>query len=260
MKAAMSRLLHRLFPQGQLELPPNAEDSFLSRVCPRLTRDLQRIAGASLLYQRSPEGVEGGGSPQFGYETDEHGDDDSYESVSNVDRHPASYHLFFLGLTDESMSYVCEDASTYWEAVDTAAQTLGEEEPFPFRGAGQGWIGCTLAVSVLARNALLVFDTFEVYTEGGNTIPDFRPHIFDMESRPIEMESHIGESMGMEAVIALHSLKEAIRGVLKVHRIELLTPPEADEVIPWLAPGEETLGLPPSGPVTVKDAFFFEQV
>jgi hypothetical protein len=64
----------------------------------------------------------------------------------------------------------------------------------------------------------------------------------------------------LEADPALHSLKEAIGGVLKGHRIELLTPPEADEVIPWLTPGEETLGLPPSDPVTVKDAFFFEQV
>jgi len=52
MKAAMSRLLHRLFPQGQLELLPNAEDSFLSRVCPRLTRDLRRIAGAKLQASR----------------------------------------------------------------------------------------------------------------------------------------------------------------------------------------------------------------
>lgn len=70
----------------------------------------------------------------------------------------------------------------------------------------------------------------------------------------------MGETMGADAVIALHSLKEAIEGILKTQRIEVLRSPQADEVVPWLMPGEETLGFAPGSPVTVRDALFFEQL
>lgn len=115
-----------------MKLPGDAR-SYLSRTSPRLTRDLRRIPDTRLFYERQPDGrqvVDGVSS----------------EPVPDADHHSASYHLFFIGLTKESLTYTCEDAQSYWQNQGMAVEMSGDE-PFPFTGEGQGWIGCTLAVS-----------------------------------------------------------------------------------------------------------------
>jgi len=64
--------------------------------------------------------------------------------------------------------------------------------------------------------------------------------------------SQVGEG-GMRL---LYNLRDQIVKVLASHRIRILSEQDQWKAVPWLRAGEEV--LKEEGPVTVKDAFFFE--
>jgi len=116
----------------------------------------------------------------------------------------ASYHLLFLGLKDPKFTYECnlddeeteedidaedaedqedesekfeddpvaendsEDEETEEEEVDEELEYTASEPP----ASGQGWIGCLVAVSLVAPVALLKFDAFETFETGDYSSPE----------------------------------------------------------------------------------------
>jgi hypothetical protein len=62
--------------------------------------------------------------------------------------------------------------------------------------------------------------------------------------------------VGEEGPRVLYDLRDRIVKVLESHRITVLSEQEQQMAVPWLRAAEEVLRQ--DGPVTVKDAFFFE--
>ena len=69
-------------------------------------------------------------------------------------------------------------------------------------------------------------------------------------------DQYFHSQVGEEGMRLLYSLRDRIARVLASHRIRVLSEQEQQKAVPWLRAGEEV--LKEEGPVTVKDAFFFE--
>ena len=72
----------------------------------------------------------------------------------------------------------------------------------------------------------------------------------------VTADQYFHSQVGEEGMRLLYSLRDRIARVLASHRIRVLSQQEQQKAVPWLRAGEEV--LKEEGPVTVKDALFFE--
>jgi hypothetical protein len=226
--------IKRLFPDDRIEVP-DVQESWFWEIYPRLNEELSRIKGAGILYERRPEG-----------DLHEVWDSEDDTPPPATDDQLASYHLFFVGLTDEKLTFVAE------------SEELDENEVLrPVEGTG--WIGCIVGVSLLAPYAAAMLGSIEDYGDDGRTLPDIQPSIFELSGEPRDLDVHFREMYDDEGVNALHALRDRIVAILQSHGVAVLPEEELRKRAPWLTADEEVLvGRRFSDDdITVRDALFY---
>ena len=246
------------WPNGVVEMPSpldldfEDEDRYLAGVFEELRGGLSAIKGASIMYERESDGTspeDSAGAPRMLWDDD---DDDSWE-MGGFDEPNASYHLFFLGLTDPKLKFETESE----ELVDH-----GEEPPDTQLVKGTGTVGCLVAVSLVAPLALIVPDQVEQYDDGSIPCPDIGPHVFHVNGGPVDMDEFIRVEHGQEAYDRICELRTEITTVLESVKIAVLPKDEAEKPIPWLKSEEAAwIGKENTGDETrVRHAFFFRGI
>jgi hypothetical protein len=228
-------LIRRAFPDGIVELPADFDEIDADALYPGLRRRLAAVEGAGLAYEREPSN-----EPSWSDE-DERWDD----SPADLE-HSRSYLLLFLAPADERFHYATEDTVEDEEGTRTAA--------------GTGTIGCTVAISLLAPVALVKFDDLEVFDDGGETLPEAGDNAFDLEGHPLDPNLHFRAMFGAEIVDALQILADRITAILTAQGVMVLSREQLESPVPGLVAGEETLIGDLGSGVTVREAFFFEQL
>ena len=80
-----------------------------------------------------------------------------------------------------------------------------------------------MALSVLAPVALVKFDDMEQLDDGSEILPEVGDRIFDLDFKPVDLESHFRSRMGDEATQALKTLADRIATTLEAHGIRVLS-------------------------------------
>jgi hypothetical protein len=233
---AIQDLLHKTFPEGVVEMTVPPEESHLADLAPRLRARLNRVRGAALVYEREPEALLAWND----------GDDPDEDPAADTGP-SASYQVFFLALTDKRFRFQVDDEGE-------------DEEGNPQKIVGEGWVGCVVAVSVLAPLAVLRFAQREDYDDGSQTLPDIYHSVFSLDGRPIPLEAYFQESFGSAAVLALTRLRNRLQKVLETLGIAVLPEAEGQQPVGWLDAGQDLFwrDADPGRPMTVQEAFFFE--
>ena len=136
----------------------------------------------------------------------------------------ASFYLFFVALPKQAFRYDVE--------LDDDGMT------------GEGWIGCAVAVSLLAPFGVVTIGESEAYKKGEATEP------------PIDStEADFRRIVGKDGYEELIKLKGWIADILEKHWIGVLPREEWSKRVPWLRPGEDAMV---DEPLRVLDALFFE--
>jgi hypothetical protein len=78
------------------------------------------------------------------------------------------------------------------------------------------------------------------------------------ERKRLTADEYFRSQVGDEGRRLLYNLRDRIVEVLKSRRITVLGEQDQQKAVPWLRTGGEVLKH--EGPVTVKDAFFFESL
>jgi hypothetical protein len=136
----------------------------------------------------------------------------------------ASFYLFFVVLQKQAFRYDVE--------IDEDGMT------------GEGWIGCAVAVSLLAPFGVVTISESETYKKGAVTEP------------PIDStEADFRRIVGQDGYQELLQLKERIAHILEKHWIGVLPWEEWNKRVPWVRAGEDVMV---DEPIRVLDALFFE--
>ena len=175
------------------------------------------------------------------------GGSDPGEGPPDWNENPRSYHLFFLKPDDGQFSY------------ETEIQEPGEDDRVEMF-TGRGEIGCSVAVSLVARFALIAPSQMESLESGSSSTPGIDSLIFSLDGERIDPEDHYRELLGEPAWRILEELRGRIAAILEAHAIAVLPEAELQKTVPWLRGGGEALVGTMDEPITVKDAFFFEGI
>ena len=251
--------IREAWPNGVVEMPPpfalddEDEDCYLVGVFDELHDGLSAIKGASIMHERASDGTspEDRASAQRMLWDDD--DDDDPWAMGGSDEIDASYHIFFLGLTDPKMKFETESE----ELVDH-----DEEPPETQLVKGTGTVGCLVAVSLVAPLALIVPDQMEQFDDGSRPCPDIGPHVFHVNGGPMDMDEFIRVEHGQEAYDRVCELRTEITTVLESVKIAVLPADEAEKPVSWLKSGEGAwIGKENTGDETrVRHAFFFRGI
>lgn len=225
--------IRKAWPDGIVDVP-DTEDAPLSETYPTLKASLSHIPGARVLYEREPQSV-----PDWDQDSDEE------EESPDLDEGSRSYWLFFLSPADKRFEFGTETIEPDEED--------GVERRFP----GQGWIGCIVAISVVAPFAAVSLDELEVFDNGSRYEPDVEPHMFNVDGGKLDLENHFGEMVEEEGLLILKKLRSKIVRVLEKSGIAVIPEADLDRPVPWLRGGEEVLVGQAGEPITVRRAFFF---
>lgn len=244
-------VIESAFPDGILDMSIDFDGSYFRDVYPKLKAKLLEIKGACLNYERNPEGGLGGADESRFFEDLSEWDDetDSFEDLQVSDEFSSSYHLFFLGLTDEKYKFMCEDEEL-------------EDETTMKKVEGVLTIGCSVGVSLLAPFAIITLDSMEVYESSMHTIPDIEQHIFDQNGGAVDPDEYFRDMIGKKALQALHFLRIKITSILESFGIALFPVEEAHKTVSWLKAGEGVfVGKEiTSEVITVRQVLFFRGV
>jgi hypothetical protein len=231
--------IKRVWPDSIVQIDYDlVEESYFHELYPKLHRSLSSIEGASLRYERQAN-------------EQRHGDDDWDLGDSNwsdslpIEDRTYSYHLFFI----------CSDHQLF--RYETETEEPDEEDPDVEQAvAGEGFIGCVVGVSLLARFAVVGLNSFHEYESGSHTCPELEVCAFDENGERVTAEEYFCGQVGAEGMHLLYDLRDQIAKVLQSHRITVLSEQDQQKAVPWLRAGEEV--LKGEGQVTVKGALFFE--
>jgi hypothetical protein len=227
------KAIRQAWPGGVVDMPIDYEETYFWEVYPALKQDLSRIQGAHLVYEREPEG-----KPQWDEGSNPDEDPPDWQQPSR------SYQVFFLSPADEGFSYETETFEPDDEAL---------ERRFP----GQGALGCTAVISLLASFAVVKLDQIENYENGASVDPDIEPHVFSVDGGGPDPDSYYIEMVEEQGFKVLQGLRGQIAGILESHGLTVLPDAELHKPVPWLRGGEEACVGVRGAPVTVRDAFFF---
>ncbi len=227
--------IERAWPDGVVEMIDLDEAPFRDKY-PALKARLSRISGSELVYEREPEG-----GPRWHEGSNPHEDPPDWSEPTR------SYHLFFLSPSDPRCSFGTETVEPDQEGVER-------------RFEGEGRVGHTVAVSVVAPFALVALNQYETFENGSRSEPGIELHVFDLEMKRLDAERHCLELFGEESMRILAEQRKWIARILKEHALSVLPDECLDTPLPWLRAGEDLLQDSTKKPLTVRDAFFFETV
>ena len=205
-----------------LDLDDEDEDRHLASVFEDLRDRLSAIEGASLMSERASDGTSPQDKPP---PKPSFWDDDDAWLEGGFDEPEASYHLFFLGLTDPAVQFETESE----EPVD-----YDDEDAGMHLVKGAGTVGCAIAVSLVAPVALIVPDQMEHYDDGSHSNPSIDVHIFDLDGTPMDMDDFIRNEHSQEAYDLICELRNEITDVLQSLGITVLPKDDAEKPAPWL--------------------------
>lgn len=230
--------IQSVWPDGIVQIDCDLiEDSYVHELHAKLHRSLSSIKGASLRYER--------GANEQPLREDHR--DSRWSDNPPIDDNTYSYHLFFICPDDKLFRYEAETEEPDEEDPDV-------EEVV----AGQGFIGCVVGVSLLARLAVVGLNCFHEYESGSHTCPALDICAWSEDGERLIAEEYFRSQVGEQGMRLLYNLRDRIVQVLTSHRIAVLTEQDRQRTVPWLRVEEEV--LKEEGPVTVKDAFFFESL
>ena len=241
--------LDSIFPGNVVEMGDGFEESHLEDIYDDLKTKLSAIKTAALNYERDWEGND----PRFDnyYQpSDRDYEEEKFDEMEPVPMGDisSSYHLFFLGLKEDRFRLACED-----ETLDDDGN-LEEVK-------GRETLGCSVGISLLAPFAVIMTGSRSIYEDGSYTCPDIETYIFELNGEPVDMDDHIRQIAGEEALQAIRELKNRIASILESFGISILPGEEAEKPVPWLQPGEEVcIEMLPDETIKLKDAFFFRGV
>ncbi len=231
--------IERIWPDGVVEIGYDLmEDSYFHQLYPKLHRSLLSIEGASLRYERQAKEQREG-------EDDWDSADADWSDNLPINNRTYSYHLFFICPEDKLFRYEAETEESDEEHPDV-------EEVV----AGEGFIGCVVGVSLLARFAVVGLNCFDEHEDGSHTCPGLDLCAWGEDGKRVTADEYFRSRVGEEGMRLLYNLRDRIAKILASHRITVLSEQDQLKEVPWLRVGEEVLRE--EGPVTVKDAFFFE--
>jgi len=219
--------IRQAWPDGVVNMPADTDDAPFWDMYPKLKARLSRLPGASLLYERQPEG--------------ESSDPEEEEAPDCGESR--SYFLFFLSPTDERFKMETDTIEPDEEGVERRLQ-------------GEGWIGCVVGVSIVAPFGVATMDQLEVYEDGSRSEPDVEPHIFGLDMRKVDLEDHYREMVDDEGLEVLRKLRARIVRVLKEFEIAVIPEKYLDTPVPRLRAGGDAF-VGHGEPITVRQAFFF---
>ena len=97
---------------------------------------------------------------------------------------------------------------------------------------------------------------FDEYENGSHSCPGLDLCAWGEDRERVTADQYFRSQVGEEGMRVLYNLRDQIAKILQSHRITVLSEQDQQKAVPWLRAGEEV--LKEEGPVTVKDAFFFE--
>lgn len=233
--------IQRVWPDGIVEIDYDLlEDSYFHELYPKLHHSLLTIKGASLRYERAER-------ERHPWEKDWDSYDSDWSDNLPIDDRTYSYHLFF----------VCPDDGLFRHETET--EEPDEEHPeIEEVVAGEAFIGCVVGVSFFARFAAVGLNSFEEYENGSYTCPGLDVYAFGEKGEQLTADQYFRSELGEEGMRRLYELRDQLVKVVRSHRITVLSEKDQQKVVPSLRAGEQV--LKEEGPVTVKGAFFFEQL
>ena len=229
----IEQVLKRAYPDSVLEIIGVLEDSYLAGLLPSLRDALASIPQTTILHDQPPQD-EPRPDPAFDHD----------ENPPMVSEQSRSYHQFFVALRDTRFEYDAEDLAPDENGVERTVR-------------GKGTWGCVVGVSLVAPVAVVILDAIETFEDGSVIQPDVHPQRFDLDMKPLDMDEHVREALGDDALAGLHDLHERIAHALDGLGVRVLSAEEAGRPVPWLRAGEGALV---EGTVTVRDALFLRSM
>ena len=230
------KVMERVWPDGVVNLLTETGESYFWDVLPKLRRDLSRITGASITFERQAEA-----NPRW--EAESNPDEDPPDWIEP----PHSYHLFFLVPAGEVHSFDIDSEQPYKDGELHWTK-------------GRCSFGCAVGVSLLAPFAAIRKDVLERYEDNSFADPDVEPHVFPMgEERP-GLDGHIVDLIEEEGLEVLDDLRGKIAHVLESHGIEVLPERVLKKPVPWLERDEDVSVGFLNEAVTVEHALFVKGV
>lgn len=123
---------------------------------------------------------------------------------------------------------------------------------------GRGWIGCTVAISLLTPFAVISLNDMSVFEDGSSTEPEIELNIENEDGDSVHQEEHFRELVGEKAFAILQALRGKISAILEKLGIVVLPEEEWRKPVSWLKGGEEAFVGTNGEPIRVLEAFFFE--
>lgn len=250
------KAIERAFPENVVEMLYSNEDgeTWFSEVEESLGEDLRTVNGVALFCERGPDER----SCPAGYYFDDDEDDEEWPPERDNSR---SYHLYFLSPAGKDFQFETETEDCYVEPADGDEYSMEEPEWETERVAGQGRLGWSVAVSMVAPFAVIALSESVTYENGEVRPPGIERCGEAGDGMPLaDLEAALRERLGARAFDTLIRLRAKLADVLNKHGIAVLPEEEWRKPVPWLSPGEEVFAGPPDGPVRVLDAFFFEML
>jgi hypothetical protein len=211
------------WPDGEVGLI-DFDESYFWKEHLTIREKLQNIKGARLEYEREAE-------PERNYP-----DDDELEEFSTSLDEPRSYHLFFVCPSDNCSHY------------ETEAEMMNDDEEMEMV-PGQGTIGCAVAVSLVARFAVMNIASEECFENGIVDVPDI-----------VNQRGDFRGQIGDTGLKRLDRLQAKVAKILASHEIEILQPDTATILVPGLTGNGEVSAGVEGMPITVGDALFFREI
>ncbi|MBI3657230.1 MAG: hypothetical protein HY232_12505 [Acidobacteria bacterium] len=230
------KAIKRVWPEDVIIVPIDYEESYFWDIYPGLEKALRQITGADLAYERKAHGElkwQDGADPT--------------EDAPDWSEEDRSYHLFFISPKDPSFKFESDTLEP-------------DENDVEQRVAGEGRVGCSVGISILAPYAIIKFDMMETYDSGGYANPDIEPHIFSLEGGEIDLDVHCRDFVGEEGLQVLYNLRQTISTILTLHGLTIIPDEELVKPAPWLQPDEELATLNAMNPLTVRHALFFHEL
>jgi hypothetical protein len=222
------------------------EESHIHSTFPALVRKLSLIRGGRITYEREPfpepEWAEG---------------DEPYEDLPAFTDFSSSYRLLFVECVGDDMTYEVETETFADELnLDEEDELDEDESPEIITVHGEGVVGCSVGLSLIAPFAAVDFNVMERFEDGGFTEPDLVPSVLSGGSEESSgLSDHLRSLLDPSAWRRLIAFRKRIVKTVDSHRIRVLEENELRRPLRFLRFSADV--IPIDVEPTVRSALFF---